>query len=60
MLLFSKDKPDPIVGLVIEIEDENSDVVNIFRTEDGVKVEGRVFSLPDFMDVIEEYYNRNK
>jgi hypothetical protein len=48
----------PVQGMVIEVSDDNSDLVWIYRTIDGVRVEGGAFSFTDFLAHVDEFYNR--
>jgi hypothetical protein len=48
----------PVQGMVIEVEDDQSDLVWIYKTIDGVKVEGGAFSFSEFLAHIDEFYNR--
>jgi len=48
----------PVQGMVIEVEDDQSDLVWIYRTIDGVKVEGGAFSFAEFLAHIDEFYNK--
>lgn len=49
----------PVQGMVIEVEDDNTDVVWIYRTINGIKVEGGAFSFEDFLKHVDEFYNLN-
>ena len=48
----------PVQGMVIEVEDDNTDLVWIYRTINGIRVEGGVFSLEDFLKHVDEFYNK--
>lgn len=48
----------PVQGMVIEVSDDQTDLVWIYRTIDGVKVEGGAFSFVDFLAHVDEFYNR--
>jgi hypothetical protein len=48
----------PVQGMVIEVEDDNTDLVWIYRTINGIRVEGGAFSLEDFLKHVDEFYNK--
>jgi hypothetical protein len=48
----------PVQGMVIEVADDETDLVWIYRTINGVKVEGGAFSFEDFLKHVDEFYNK--
>jgi hypothetical protein len=48
----------PVQGMVIEVADDEHDLVWIYRTINGVKVEGGAFSFEDFLKHVDEFYNK--
>jgi hypothetical protein len=48
----------PVQGMIIEVQDDQTDLVWIYKTIDGVKVEGGAFSFSEFLAHIDEFYNR--
>ena len=48
----------PVQGMVIEVEDDQTDLVWIYRTINGVRVEGGAFSFEDFLKHVDEFYNK--
>lgn len=51
-------RADGVQGMIIEIEDDNTDLVWIYKTIDGEKVEGGSFSFADFLEHVDEFYSR--
>lgn len=48
----------PVQGMVIEVADDDQDLVWIYRTINGVRVEGGAFSFEDFFQHVDEFYNK--
>jgi hypothetical protein len=48
----------PVQGMVIEVDDSQNDLVWIYRTINGVRVEGGAFSFEDFLKHVDEFYNK--